>query len=124
MKVLLVLLTSIKRYWLLLTFFILTLILVLSLKPLSALPDVPGTDKIHHFIAYAVLMLPTAIRKPKHWLSIALLFAVCSGAIELVQPYVNRYGEVKDLVANVSGLACGLVIAKILRSPLFTDADS
>ena len=113
----------VKQYWLFSTFFILTLITVLSLKPLETLPPIPGTDKIHHFIAYAVLMLPTAIRKPKHWLLITLLFVFCSGAIELIQPYVNRYGELKDMIANVAGLAFGLVIAKILRSPLFSDAD-
>ena len=118
-----VLLTLIKQYWLFLTLFILTLIIILSLKPFDVLPAVPGTDKTHHFIAYAVLMLPTAIRKPKHWLSIALLFVICSGAIELIQPYVNRYGELKDMVANVAGLACGLIIAKILRSFPFADTD-
>ena len=118
-----VLITLIKQYWLFLTFFILTLIIIFSLKPLDTLPGVPGTDKTHHFIAYAALMLPTAIRKPKYWLLIALLFAIGSGAIELIQPYVNRYGEVKDLMANVGGLACGLIIAKILRSPLFNDVD-
>jgi len=116
-----ILLTLIKQYWLFSTFFILTLITIFSLKPLDALPAVPGTDKTHHFIAYAALMLPTAIRKPKHWLFITLLFAMFSGAIELIQPYVNRHGELKDLVANVTGLACGLIIAKILRSSLFAD---
>lgn len=118
-----VLLTLIKQYWLFSTLFILTLIIILSLRPLDALPAVPGTDKIHHFIAYAVLMLPTGIKKPKHWLLITLLFVVCSGAIELIQPYVNRYGEFEDMVANVTGLGCGLIIAKILRSPLFNDVD-
>ena len=118
-----VLFALVKQYWLFLTFFILTLIITLSLRPLAALPTVPGTDKTHHFIAYAVLMLPTAIRKPKHWLFIALLFAVCSGAIELIQPYVNRYGELEDMIANVAGLACGLIIAKILRSFGFANPD-
>lgn len=118
-----VLFALVRQYWLFLTFFILTLIIILSLRPLAALPAVPGTDKTHHFIAYAVLMLPTAIRKPKHWLLIALLFAICSGAIELIQPYVNRYGELEDMVANVGGLACGLAIAKILRSLTFANPD-
>ena len=118
------LINLIKKYWLSSTFFILTLIIILSLRPLASLPPVPGTDKTHHFIAYAALMLPTAIRKPKNWLLITLLFAICGGGIELVQPYVNRYGEVKDMVANVAGLGCGLIVAKILRSPLFSNPDS
>jgi VanZ family protein len=110
-----ILLTLIKKYWIFSTLFILTLITILSLWPLPTLPPVPGTDKTHHFIAYATLMLPTALRKPKYWLAIALFFIACSGAIELLQPYVNRYCEFKDLLANIAGLVCGFIIAKILK---------
>jgi len=85
------------------------------LWPLKNLPPVPGTDKTHHFIAYAVLIFPTALRKPKYWLIISLLFIGWSGAIELIQPFVNRYGEFKDLVANVVGLVSGLLIAKTIN---------
>jgi VanZ family protein len=110
-----ILLTSIRRYWIFSTIFILTLITILSLRPLETLPPVPGTDKIHHFIAYATLMLPTALRKPKYWLLVASVFIACSGTIELIQPFVNRYCELKDLLANIAGLACGLIIAEILK---------
>jgi VanZ family protein len=110
-----ILLTLIKKYWIFSTLFILTLITILSLWPLPTLPPVPGTDKTHHLIAYATLMLPTALRKPKYWLAIALFFIACSGAIELLQPYVNRYCEFKDLLANIAGLVCGFIIAKILK---------
>jgi VanZ family protein len=108
------LLTSIKKYWVFSSIFILTLITILSLWPLATLPPVPGTDKTHHFIAYATLMLPLALRKPKHWVFIVLLFIACSGVIELIQPYVNRYCDFKDLLANIAGLTCGLIIAEIL----------
>jgi hypothetical protein len=110
-----ILLTSIKKYWIFFTLFILTLITILSLQPLAALPAVPGTDKTHHFIAYATLMLPTALRKPKYWFAITLFFIACSGAIELLQPYVNRYCDFKDLLANIAGLVCGFIIAEILK---------
>ncbi|MBW4533032.1 MAG: VanZ family protein [Pleurocapsa minor HA4230-MV1] len=110
-----ILLTSIKKYWIFSSLFILTLITILSLRPLPTLPPVPGTDKTHHLIAYAILMLPTALRQPKYWLAIALFFIACSGAIELLQPYVNRYCEFKDLLANIAGLVCGFIIAKILK---------
>lgn len=110
-----ILLTSIKKYWIFSTLFILTLITILSLRPLPTLPPVPGTDKTHHLIAYATLMLPTALRKPKYWLAIALFFIACSGAIELLQPYVNRYCDFEDLLANIAGLVCGFIIAKILK---------
>lgn len=104
----------IKNYWLIITVFLLTAIATLSLWPVEHLPQVPGTDKSHHFIAYGALMFPVALRKPKHWLWIALGFAAFSGAIELIQPYVNRYGEWLDMAANVAGLVCGIVAAKFI----------
>lgn len=118
------LLTSIRRYWIFSTIFILTLITILSLRPLETLPPVPGTDKIHHFIAYATLMLPTALRKPKYWLLVALAFIACSGAIELIQPFVNRYCDLKDLLANIAGLACGLIIAEIAKRLFSLDSKA
>ncbi|MCJ8293245.1 MAG: VanZ family protein [Colwellia sp.] len=108
-------LNLIKHYWLFITVFLLTAIATLSLWPAEYLPKVPGSDKTHHFISYGALMLPVALRKPKHWLWIALGFAAFSGAIELIQPYVNRYGEWLDMAANVAGLACGIILAKILE---------
>ena len=108
------LLTCIKSYWIAITLVTLGVITTLSLWPLEALPSVPGNDKTHHFIAYAALMFPTALRKPKHWKPIGLLFIIYSGTIELFQPYVNRYGEWLDLAANTTGVICGLLIAELI----------
>ena len=60
-------------------------------------------------------MLPAALRQPKHWLLIGLFFIAWSGALELIQPYVNRYGEWLDLLANAAGVGCGIIVASILR---------
>ncbi len=109
------LVTSIKRYWISITVFLLTVITILSLLPLQELPPVPGGDKTHHFIAYAMLILPTALKKPKHGVIICLFFIGWSGGIELLQPYVNRYGEFQDLAANITGLVCGLLVAKLIN---------
>ena len=108
-------LTLIRKYWISITLFILTAITVLSLWPTKELPPAPGNDKAHHFIAYATLMLPTALRKPNYWLVIALLFVGWSGAIELLQPYVNRHGEFQDLAANITGLACGFGVVRAIE---------
>jgi len=107
------LLTFIKTNWIAFTLITLAVITTLSLWPLGKLPSVPGSDKTHHFIAYAALMFPTALRKPKYWKLIGLFFIVCSGAIELLQPYVNRYGEWLDMAANTTGVVCGLLFAKL-----------
>ena len=105
---------AVKKYWLSYTLFILTVITILSLIPLKELPPIPSNDKIQHFIAYGALMLPTAIKKPKHNMVIVLFFICWSGAIELLQPYVNRYGEWQDLLANITGLIFGWLLAKLM----------
>ena len=110
------LLTFIKTNWIAFTLFTLTVITALSLWPLEKLPSVPGTDKTHHLIAYAVLMFPTALRKPNKWILFGLLFIAYSGAIELLQPYVNRYGEWLDMAANTTGVVCGLIIAELINN--------
>ncbi|MBT8151712.1 MAG: VanZ family protein [Pseudomonadales bacterium] len=109
------LLTAIKTYWIAITLFTLTVITLLSLYPLESLPAVPGSDKTHHFIAYGALMFPTALRKPKYWPLIGLFFICWSGLLELLQPYVNRYGEWLDLAANTAGLICGLLLVQLLN---------
>ena len=106
----------IQKHWIHLTIIILVSIATLSLWPAAHLPIVPGTDKTHHFIAYGSLMFPTALKKPKYILTIAISFIIFSGAIELIQPYVNRYGEWLDMVANTLGIICGWLLAKITLS--------
>lgn len=102
----------IQKHWFHLTLLLLVSIATLSLWPAIYLPSVPGTDKTHHFIAYAALVLPTALKQPKYSLGIIAGFIAFSGAIELIQPYVNRYGEWLDMMANISGLICGWLLAK------------
>ncbi|MCW5206687.1 VanZ family protein [Desulfobulbus sp. F5] len=109
------LLNLIKTYWIVCTAFTLAAITVLSLSPLPALPSVPGKDKTLHLIAYAALMFPVGLRRPKRISAIFLCFVLYSGMIELIQPYVNRYGEWLDLAANTLGLACGLLLAEMFR---------
>lgn len=103
----------IKRYWLIISVMIFSLIALLSLTPLAQLPSAPGSDKAHHFIAYGVLFFPIALAKPKYWIVIGLLFAGLSGVIELTQPLVNRYGEWFDMLANCFGLFCGFIVAHV-----------
>lgn len=105
----------IRQRWLLFCTLLLALITTLSLWPVDKLPEMPGSDKIHHYIAYASLMLPLALRRPKGWLWIGLLFFAWSGAIELIQPYMNRYAEWGDLAANGAGLLSGLLIAGLFN---------
>lgn len=94
---------------------VLTLILITaaSLWPSESLPSVPGTDKTHHVIAYAILMFPAALDKSNRWVFWCLVFIAYGGMIELIQPYVNRYGEWPDMAANSIGIICGLICGRL-----------
>ena len=102
----------IKQFWQSITLLILALITISSLYPAEHLPQVPGSDKTHHFIAYCALMMPTALRRPKYWLAVALGFILYSGLIELIQPYVNRYGEWLDMAANAGGVLLAIIFTQ------------
>lgn len=104
---------SIQRHWVLCTILMLTGITIASLFPAEQLPPVPGTDKTHHFIAYGLLIYPMSLAKPKHFVLFAILLALFGGVIELIQPYVNRYGEWQDLLANCLGLFLGFLLGQI-----------
>lgn len=47
---------------------------------------------------------------------IILLFALYSGLIEVIQPYVNRHGEWLDFIGNLSGLLLGFILALWARA--------
>ncbi len=110
-----------NRYWAIFTLIALVVITVGSLLPLSELPAFPGSDKTHHLVAYAGLVFFTALRRPKYWALLVLGFAIWSGAIELIQPFVNRYGEWVDVLANCVGLVIGIIIAQCARHWLKKD---
>lgn len=103
-----------QNYYVSCSLILMFLIASLSLSPLSELPSVPGSDKAHHFIAYAALAFPLSVARPRLWLWGLLGFFGFSGAIELVQPYVNRYGEWADLFANGIGLLMGATAAHVM----------
>lgn len=106
-------LNLIRDKWILCTICTLLIITTLSLWPAEELPSLPGTDKTHHFIAYAILMFPTALRKPDRWVLLGVLFIAYGGVIEILQPYVNRYGDWRDMAANTMGVLCGWIIAEL-----------
>ena len=91
---------------------------VLSLIPLPQGPDLPGTDKTHHLIAYGALVLPLATLAPRSLLWLVPLALAYGGAIELIQPFTGRFGEWLDLAANGTGLLLGAGLGLILNRVL------
>lgn len=67
-----------------------------------------------HLLAYAVLAFPVSFARPKGYAWWLLGFLVWSGAIELVQPFVNRTSDLVDLIANATGLMLGYFLARIV----------
>lgn len=94
---------------------LLLLVSILSLLPADELPPFPGTDKTHHFVAYAAVMFPITLAYPRYWWRVGLFVIIYSGLIELIQPHVNRYGEWLDLAANSGGVLVGVLVACVAR---------
>jgi len=90
---------------------------VLSLLPLDRLPEVAVSDKLEHLVAYGLLgLLATLRRHSLRTLFLSLLLIIAYGAaIEYLQPYVGRFMELGDFVANSSGAFLGALIARWTR---------
>jgi len=110
-----VLVNNAKNNWKFFTFFLLFIITILSLYPLPVLPEVPGSDKSHHLIAYSVLAIPMVLANPRNLLLYLLLLIIYGGLIEIIQPYVNRYGEWLDFLANIIGVISTYIVVSIYR---------
>ena len=106
--------------WKIYTSLIFIIITFLSLYPLQEKPSIPGSDKIHHLIAYSALVIGVGLRRPSNYLLVVIFFSFYSGLIEIIQPYVNRFGEVRDFLFNNLGIFIGLTIG-ILINKIFIE---
>lgn len=80
--------------------------------------EAPGgflSDKASHVMAFAALIFPGALLYLRSlvWLIPATL--IFGAAIELVQPLVGRSAEIADFVADIVGVACGLIFGLTMR---------
>jgi hypothetical protein len=78
----------------------------LTLTPIQN-PGVPGTDKSHHLLAFAALALPLSFSRPRLAPWVILAAIGYGGAIEIIQPFVGRSGEVLDFMADAMGAFIG-----------------
>lgn len=85
-----------------------------TLLPAENLPPAPGSDKLHHIIGFGGWALMCAFGPIKRFTYMALFIIFWGGAIELIQPSVNRYGEWFDFYADALGVAIVFVIRFIL----------
>ena len=105
------------------TVVIAVLIGLATLTPVEKMPDVSGSDKLYHLISFAILTLPIAVIRPKALWVIFILSVGYGGAIEVLQPLVNRNCELADFLADAGGAALGMAMSKafVRLSPTIAD---
>ena len=91
---------------------------VLSLLPLSQ-SGVPGSDKIHHFLAYFACMFfwGQCYPRPAQRLVLTILFILMGVLVEFAQGLTGyRYYDWQDMVANGIGVAAAWLVVAIQLS--------
>jgi VanZ family protein len=102
------------RFWLAAGWSLIMLATLASLLPTQKLPNIGTSDKVGHMAAYAALALWFSGIYPKsRYALIAAGLFVLGLAIEWAQGTMDlgRHADVRDMVANISGIAAGLVAA-------------
>ncbi len=86
-----------------------TVIAFLTLAPIDG-SGFPGSDKLHHFLAFAALAFPLPFARPRLLLPVILGVSAYGGLIELIQPYFGRHADWGDFIADVLGAIFGGVL--------------
>ena len=89
------------------------IICLVTLTPLPQAVDVPGTDKWHHFLAFAALTYPLTVAIRRSWLLVIVFGLLFGASIEIIQPYVNRFGDIADFTADAFGVLIGFLFGVI-----------
>ena len=99
-----------------LTLIVKAVLTVAMLWPIHQPPPAPdGTDKIVHLIAFAALSFPLARTGRFGLIPVFVGAGTFGGLIELIQPSVGRSADLQDWIADISGVALGIVLALLYR---------
>jgi VanZ family protein len=88
---------------------------VATLTPSDHMPAAPGSDKLHHFLAFGALAFPMAFARPAAFLWIVMAVSAYGGLIELIQPFIGRHSDLRDAAANALGALAGGASGALLR---------
>lgn len=88
---------------------------VSTLTPVEQLPSVSGSDKLHHVIGFGSWVLLSCFGPFNRLLKMSGFIFIWGGLIELIQPYVNRYGEWQDFAANSVGILLALALVALYQ---------
>ena len=89
-----------------LTVFLAIVIAFLTLAPVSS-TGVPGSDKLHHALAFAALAFPLPFARSRHVLPVILGVIAYGGLIEIIQPFFDRVADWGDFFADIVGAVLG-----------------
>ena len=92
------------------------IITVVMLWPASQYPSLQEpSDKLIHIIAFAALVFPLACTGRFGLLPILIGSCTFGGVIEILQSSFGRNAELKDWVADITGVVCGIGLAFCYR---------
>jgi VanZ family protein len=106
--------------WLLLSLGLAATVAALTLMPQASMPAGPqGVDKLYHMVAFAALIFPTAMLRPKSCLRFGCLAILYGGIIEAIQPIFGRSADMSDFWADGLGVAMGIFLGLAARRIFF-----
>ena len=94
-----------------------------TLTPVEKLTVVSGSDKLYHLLSFAILTFTIAMVRPKAVRWILILSLIFGGALELLQPFVNRSCEFADFLADACGATLGIMVSRVLVRSLRSRTD-
>ena len=99
-----------------LTMMVTTVLTVAMLWPINQPPPAPdGSDKLVHLIAFAALAFPLARTGRIGLLPVFVGASAFGGLIEVIQPTFGRSADMQDWIADIAGVALGIILALLYR---------
>ncbi len=99
-----------------LTLLVATVLTVAMLWPINqAPPGLDGSDKLVHLIAFAALAFPLARTGRIGLLPVFIGASAFGGIIEVIQPSFGRSADMQDWIADIAGVALGIILAILYR---------
>jgi VanZ family protein len=79
------------------------------------MPGGPAFQKMYHGLAFGAIAFVATLAFPRQVVWIILVTSLYGGAIELIQPYLGRNGNLPDWVADTVGAVTGGGAAWLIR---------